>query len=92
MSPALGACVDIQPTISTSCKPICKVFPRWVLATEVAEHRRGQIFIFAIGGAARRVFGGMSTHEKQYSVDLDGAQGQGGFAHVCAIEFILGVV
>ena len=37
----------------------------WVVATEVPEHRQGQLLIWALGGQARTLLDGMSTHEKQ---------------------------
>ena len=47
----------------------------WAIALEVAEHRQGQMPIFALGGAARRFSDGMVTREKQYGVELHDAQG-----------------
>ena len=48
----------------------------FALATEVPEHRQGQMFIFVLGGAARRFFVDLTVHEEQYGVELgDGIGG-----------------
>ena len=62
----------------------------WVVATEVLEHRQGQLLIWALGGQARKLFEGMSAHEKQYGAELD--DGAGNVVRVSAVEFILGVL
>ena len=54
------------------------------------EHRQSQLLIFALGGAARRLFDGMTTHEKQYGAELD--DGNGRVVRVSVVEFILGVL
>ena len=59
----------------------------WVAATEVEPKRHGQMVIFALGGAARRIFDDLETEERQYGVDLP--DGRGGHYHVSAVEFIL---
>ena len=62
----------------------------WVAATEVPEHRQGQMLIWALGGQARKFFEGMNIHEKQYGAELDDGQGQ--VVRVRAVDFILGVL
>lgn len=49
------------------------------VATEVAEVRQGQLVIFALGGAARRLFDSLQTVEGQYGVDFP--DGQGAHSH-----------
>lgn len=62
-----------------------------MVATELAEHRQGLMYIFVVGVAARRFSDGMPAHEKQYGVDLGNGEGQCGFVHVSAVEFALSV-
>ena len=49
----------------------------WVACTEVDERRQGQLLIFALGGAARKLFDDLDTNERQNGVDLP--DGHGGF-------------
>lgn len=60
----------------------------WVVATEVAEHRQGQLVIWAFGGVARRLFDTIDA--EQFGVDL--GDGNGGYVHVSAVEFIIRVL
>ena len=62
----------------------------WVAATEVEPKRHGQMLIFALGGAARRIFDDLEIEERQYGVDLP--DGNGGHFHITAVEFILRVL
>ena len=62
----------------------------WVAATEVDEKRQGQMFIFAPGGAARRVSDDMDIAERQNGVDLP--DGNGGWVHINSVELILRVL
>lgn len=62
----------------------------WVVATEVPEHRQGQLLIWALGGHARKLFDGMSTREKQHGAELVDAQGR--VVRVSVVEFICGVL
>ena len=38
----------------------------WVFATAAEEKRQGQLLVFALGGAARRILDDMETSERQY--------------------------
>ena len=62
----------------------------WVACTEVEEKRQGQLLIFALGGAARRLFDDLDTEERQHGVDLP--DGRGGYYHITAVEFILRIL
>ena len=62
----------------------------WVAATEIEPKRHGQMLIFVLGGAARRIFDDLETEERQYGVDL--LDDNGGYYHVSAVEFILRVL
>lgn len=61
----------------------------WVIATEVPAYRQGQMLIWALGGQARKLFEGMTAHEKQHGCELRGGQR---VVRVIAVEFILGVL
>ena len=61
-----------------------------MVCTEVDEQRLGQLLIFALGGAARRLFDDLDTSERQTGVDL--LDGNGGFYHISVAELILRVL
>ena len=42
----------------------------WVARTEGEECKQGQLFIFALGGVARKLFDDLDTSERQNGVDL----------------------
>ena len=58
-----------------------------VLSAKVLEHMQGQMRIFALGGAARRLFDGLPSHEKQHVVELD--DGNGGLVRFSSVELLL---
>lgn len=62
----------------------------WVAATEFEEKRQGLMFIFALGGAARRSFDDLETSGRQCGVDQ--SDGQGCYCHFGAVQFILRVL
>ena len=62
-----------------------------VVATEVLARRHWHMHIFALGGAARRLFDDMEQGERQFGVDLPGPRQQGQSVRVSVVEFILGV-
>ena len=61
-----------------------------IAATEVPEHRQGQLLIRALGGQARKLFDGMTAHEKQYGVQVLDAHGRE--VRLSAVDFIFGVI
>ena len=63
----------------------------WVVATEVLVHRHGQMFIIALGGAARRLLDDMEQGKRQFGLDLPDPRQQGQLVRVSVVEFILRV-
>ena len=60
------------------------------MATEITEHRQGQLFICVLDGQTRKFFDGMATHEKQCGAELQNSQGK--IVRITVVEFILGVL
>ena len=86
----MGACHGPQCRYPYYADQYAKDVRDWVVATEVPEHRQGQLLIFAMGGAARRFLDGMTAREKHCGIELADAQGR--VVRVSVVEFTLGVL
>ena len=62
--PRWGLAMAHDPTHPHFVDRFAKDVRDWVGVTEVSKHRQGQFLIWVSGGAARRLFEGMATHEK----------------------------
>ena len=79
-----------DPTYPSHADQYAKDVRDWFVATEIPEQRQGQFVICFLGGAARRLFEDMSTHEKRHVCQLRDPQGR--IVRVSVVEFILGVL